>query len=50
MEGIGVATISNWIAYDHADNCKGIHINFLSMRLPDGPKSKEEEKWHDRIY
>ena len=39
-------TLSNWIAYDHADNCKGIHINFLSMRLFDGPQNKEEEKWH----
>jgi pimeloyl-ACP methyl ester carboxylesterase len=39
-------TISNWIAYDCSQYCKGIHINFLSMRLPDGPQNKEEENWH----
>ena len=38
-------TISNWIAYDHSKSCRGIHINFLSMRLPEGPQNKDEEKW-----
>ena len=42
-------TISNWIAYDHSDNCKGIHISFLSMRLLEGPQNKEEEKWHEEF-
>ena len=42
-------TISNWIAYDHSKNCKGIHINFLSMRLPDGPQNIEEEKWQEKF-
>ena len=24
---------------------KGIHINCLTMRLPDGPQTQEEKKW-----
>ena len=39
------ATICNWLAYDYNKNCKGIHINCLTMRLPDGPKTQEEKKW-----
>jgi pimeloyl-ACP methyl ester carboxylesterase len=39
------ATIANWIAYDHSKFCKSIHINCLTMRHPEGPKSKEEENW-----
>jgi len=42
-------TISNWIAHDHYKNCSAIHINFLSMRLYDGPQNKEEEKWHEEF-
>ena len=29
------ATICNWLAYDHFKTCKAIHINCLTMRLPD---------------
>jgi pimeloyl-ACP methyl ester carboxylesterase len=43
------ATIANWIAHDHSDSCKGIHINCLTMRLPDGLRSKEEEEWQERF-
>ena len=43
------ATISNWLAYDHSNTCKGIHINCLTMRHPDGPKTKEEEKWQKKF-
>ncbi|MDB9784262.1 epoxide hydrolase [Pelagibacteraceae bacterium] len=43
------ATISNWIAYDHHRYCDAIHINFLSMRLPDGPQTSEEKKWEDEF-
>ncbi len=39
------ATICNWLAYDYNKNCKGIHINCLTMRLPDGPQTQEEKKW-----
>ena len=43
------ATISNWLAYDCPKNCIAIHINCLTMRHPDGPKSKEEEKWQAKF-
>ena len=39
------ATIANWLGYDHSKNCKAIHINCLTMRLPEGPQNDEEEKW-----
>ncbi len=37
--------ISSWLGYDHAEFCKAIHINILTMRHRDGPQGKEEEKW-----
>jgi microsomal epoxide hydrolase len=43
------ATIANWIGFDHSKNCKAIHINCLTMRHPDGPKSKEEEEWQNKF-
>jgi len=43
------ATISNWLGYDHPQTCKAIHINCLTMRHPDGPKTKEEEDWQIRF-
>jgi microsomal epoxide hydrolase len=43
------ATISNWLAYDHSNACKGIHINCLTMRHPDGPQNKEEEDWQKKF-
>ena len=39
------ATICNWLGHDHANACKGLHINCLTMRHPDGPVSKEEKDW-----
>ena len=39
------ATIANWLGYDHSTYCKAIHINCLTMRLSDGPKTEEEKKW-----
>jgi len=39
------ATICNWLAYDHFQTCKAIHINCLTMRHPDGPKTPEEKDW-----
>ena len=39
------ATIANWLGYDHYKNCKAIHINCLTMRLPEGPQNEEENKW-----
>ncbi|MDA7713824.1 epoxide hydrolase [Candidatus Pelagibacter sp.] len=43
------ATIANWIGYDHSKSCKAIHINCLTMRLADGPQSKQEEEWLERF-
>ena len=39
------ATIANWLGHDYSNNCKAIHINCLTMRHPDGPKTEEEKKW-----
>ena len=43
------ATIDNWIGYDHSKTCKAIHINCLTMRHPEGTKTKEEEVWQARF-
>jgi len=43
------ATIANWIGYDHSKTCKAIHINCLTMRHPEGIKTKEEEEWQKRF-
>ena len=43
------ATISGWLGYDHYKYCKAIHINFLSMRCPNGAKTKQEKKWEIRF-
>ena len=43
------ATISNWLAYDYSNVCKGIHINCLTMRHPEGPQNKEEEIWQNKF-
>jgi len=39
------ATICNWLGYDHFNTCSAIHINCLTMRHPDGPKTQEEKNW-----
>ena len=38
-------TISNWLGYDHAGSCQAIHLNILTMRLPDGPQTTAEQAW-----
>jgi len=43
------ATISNWLGHDHYKSCKGIHINCLTMRHPDGPETKEEKDWEAKF-
>jgi pimeloyl-ACP methyl ester carboxylesterase len=43
------ATICNWLAYDHFKTCKAIHINCLTMRLPDGPQTQEEKDWQNKF-
>ena len=43
------ATIANWLAYDHFNNCKAIHINCLTMRHPGGPQTEQEKKWQKKF-
>jgi len=43
------ATISTWLGYDHSKFCKAIHINFLSMRHPQGARTKQEKNWEKRF-
>ena len=43
------STISNWLGYDHSKFCKAIHINFLSMRHPNGARTKQERNWEIRF-
>ena len=37
--------ISSWLGIEHSRACKGIHINIMTMRHPDGPKGKDELSW-----
>lgn len=37
--------ISSWLGFDHAQACKAIHINILTMRDPNGPQTNEEKAW-----
>ena len=41
--------ITSWLGYDHAPACRGIHINILTMRHPDGPQGAQEEDWAERF-
>ena len=43
------ATICNWLAYDHFKTCKAIHINCLTMRLPDELRTQEEKDWQNKF-
>ena len=43
------ATISNWLGYDHSKCCRGIHLNCLTMRHPDGPQTKDAKNWEERF-
>mgnify|MGYP001161394425 FL=1 len=42
-------TIANWLGYDHAASCQGIHLNILTMRLADGPQTEEEWSWQNKF-
>ncbi len=39
------ATISNWLGHDYSESCNAIHLNCLTMRLSEGPKTQEEKDW-----
>ena len=43
------STICNWLAYDHSNYCKAIHINCLTMRHPGGPQTQEEKDWQSKF-
>jgi pimeloyl-ACP methyl ester carboxylesterase len=43
------ATICNWLGYDHPRTCRAIHINCLTMRLADGPRTQEEKDWQTKF-
>ena len=41
--------ISSWLGYDHAQACKAIHINILTMRHKDEPQGVEEIAWAEQF-
>ncbi len=41
--------ISSWLGYEHTPACRGIHLNIMTMRHPDGPQGDEEEAWARRF-
>ena len=41
--------ITSWLGYEHAPQCKAIHINILTMRHKDGPQEKEEIAWANKF-
>ncbi|MEK9751962.1 MAG: epoxide hydrolase [Rhodospirillaceae bacterium] len=41
--------VSSWLGFDHAPECRGIHINILTMHHPDGPRGADEEAWAERF-
>lgn len=41
--------VSTWLGFDHSPECRGIHINILTMRHPDPPKGAEEIAWAERF-
>jgi len=43
------AAISSWLGLEHAPACKAIHINLLTMRAADGPRTGEERAWAERF-
>lgn len=41
--------VSSWLGFDHAPQCRAIHINILTMRAANGPQGAEEEAWAERF-
>ena len=37
--------ISSWIDYEHAQSCRAIYVNIMTMRHPDGPQGHDEIEW-----
>ena len=49
MAYAGGGAVSSWLGYEHAQACRAIHINIMTMRHPDGPRGAEEEAWAARF-
>lgn len=43
------SVVTNWLGYDHAENCKAIHVNCAGMRHVDGPQTPEEIEWQENL-
>ena len=41
--------ISSWLGYEHTPECRGIHLNIMMMRHPEGPQGAKEEAWAVRF-
>ena len=41
--------ISSWLGYEHTPACRGIHLNIMMMRHPEGPQGAKEEAWAVRF-
>jgi len=41
--------IATWLGFDHAPACRGIHLNIMIMRHPDGSVGEEERAWAKRF-
>jgi len=40
------SAVASWLGFNHANNCKAIHLNCLTIRHVDGPKGKTEIEWN----
>ncbi len=41
--------ISSWLGFDHAPACAAVHLNIMTMRAPDGPRTPDERAWAERF-
>ena len=37
--------ISTWLGFDHAPQCRAIHVNVLGMRTAEDPQGAQEQAW-----
>ena len=43
------SAVSSWLGFDHAPECKAVHLNCMIMRAPGGSKSDKEKAWARRF-
>jgi pimeloyl-ACP methyl ester carboxylesterase len=41
--------ISTWLGFDHAPQCRAIHLNVFTMRTADAPHDAQEQAWSDKF-